>query len=81
MRSFTTFDLQYAHRFFGFKGEAQYLHGHTGILTIEVEDTVNMGVNMVFPCNEIQKTAWDVLQNFENELILRKYDPLLHDIL
>lgn len=24
MRSFTTFDLQYAHRFFGFKGEAQY---------------------------------------------------------
>ena len=38
MRSITTLDLQYAHRFFGFKGEAQYLHGHTGILTIEVED-------------------------------------------
>ena len=44
MRSITTFDLQYAHRFYGFKGEAQYLHGHTGVLTIEVEDTVNMGV-------------------------------------
>ena len=41
MRSITTLDLQYAHRFYGFKGEAQYLHGHTGILTIEVEDTVN----------------------------------------
>ena len=64
MRSQTTFDLQYAHRFYGFKGEAQYLHGHTGTLTIEVEDTVNAGVNMVFPCNEIQKTAWDVLKNF-----------------
>lgn len=50
MRSFTTLDLQYAHRFYGFKGEAQYLHGHTGILTLEVEDAVNMGVNMVFPC-------------------------------
>ncbi|MGN1153513.1 MAG: rubredoxin, partial [Candidatus Gastranaerophilaceae bacterium] len=24
MRSITTFDLQYAHRFYGFKGEAQY---------------------------------------------------------
>jgi len=48
MRSFTTLDIQYAHRFYGFKGEAQYLHGHTGILTIEVEDDVNMGVNMVF---------------------------------
>ena len=42
MKSFTTLDLQYAHRFYGFKGEAQYLHGHTGILTLEVEDTVNM---------------------------------------
>lgn len=46
MRSITTFDLQYAHRFYGFQGEAQYLHGHTGTLTIEVEDTVEEGVNM-----------------------------------
>ena len=36
MRSITTLDLQYAHRFYGFKGEAQYLHGHSGILTIPV---------------------------------------------
>lgn len=63
MRSITKLDLQYAHRFYGFKGEAQYLHGHTGVLTIEVEDTVEPGVNMVFPCNEIQKTAWEVLKN------------------
>ena len=44
MRSITTLDLQYAHRFYGFQGEAQYLHGHTGVLTIEVEDSVNKGV-------------------------------------
>lgn len=81
MRSITTFDIQYAHRFYGFKGEAQYLHGHTGLLTIEVEDTVNEGVNMVFPCNEIKKTAWDVLQNFDHALILREDDPLLPAIL
>ena len=43
MRSITTIDLQYAHRFYGFKGEAQYLHGHTGVLTIEVEDSINEG--------------------------------------
>ncbi len=81
MRSITTFDLQYAHRFYGFAGEAQYLHGHTGVLTIEVEDTVNPGVNMVFPCNEIQKTAWDVLRNFDHALVLRQDDPLLPAIL
>lgn len=81
MRSITTFDLQYAHRFYGFKGEAQYLHGHTGIMTIEVEDSINPGVNMVFPCNEIKKTAWDVLKNFDHALILRHDDPLLEAIL
>lgn len=81
MRSITTFDLQYAHRFYGFQGEAQYLHGHTGTLTIEVEDTIEQGVNMVFPCNEIQKTAWEVLQNFDHALVLRQDDPLLPAIL
>ena len=81
MRSKTTFTIQYAHRFYGFRGEAQYLHGHTGILTIEVEDTINCGVNMVFPCNEIKKTAWDVLKNFDHALILREDDPLLPVVL
>ena len=81
MRSFTTFTIQYAHRFYNFKGEAQYLHGHTGILTIEVEDTINHGVNMVFPCNEIKKTAWDVIKNFDHALILREDDPILPAIL
>ena len=81
MRSITTFDLQYAHRFYGFQGEAQYLHGHTGVLTIDVEDSVNEGVNMVYPCNEIQKVAWDVLKNFDHALILRQDDPLLPAIL
>ncbi len=81
MRSQTTFDLQYAHRFYGFKGEAQYLHGHTGVLTIEVEDSMNTGVNMVFPCNEIQKTAWAILKNFYHALVLREDDPLLPAVL
>ena len=81
MRSSTTLNLQYAHRFYGFKGEAQYLHGHTGILNIEVQDDINPGVNMVFPCNEIKKTAWNILQNFDHALILREDDPLLPAIL
>ena len=81
MKSVTTFDLQYAHRFLNFKGEAQYLHGHTGTLTIEVEDSINKGVNMVFPCNEIKKTAWNILKNFDHALILREDDPLLPVVL
>ncbi len=81
MRSIATLELQYAHRFYGFQGEARYLHGHSGILTIEVEDSIEPGVNMVFPCNEIQKTAWDVMKNFDHALVLREDDPLLPAIL
>lgn len=81
MRSISTLNLQYAHRFYGFCGEAQYLHGHTGTLTLEVEDSINTGVNMVFPCNEIKKVAWDVLKNFDHALILREDDPLLPVVL
>ena len=81
MRSITRIELQYAHRFYKFQGEAQYLHGHTGVLTLEVEDTIEPGVNMVFPCNEIQKVAWEVLKNFDHALILREDDPLLPAIL
>ena len=69
-------------RFYGFRGEAQYLHGHTGVLTIEVEGGVNAGVNMVFPCNEIQKTAWDVLKethgSFLSPLPNCGYNPYPH---
>ena len=81
MRSKTTFTIQYAHRFYGFRGEAQYLHGHTGVLTIEVEDSINTGVNMVFPCNEIKKIAWGILKNFDHALILREDGPLLPAVL
>ena len=81
MKSITTLDLQYAHRFYEFRGEAQYLHGHTGTLTIEVEDSINTGVNMVYPCNEIKKVAWSILQNFDHALILREDDPLLPAVL
>lgn len=38
-------------------------------------------MNMVYPCNEIQKVAWDVLKNFDHALILREDDPLLPAIL
>ncbi len=81
MKSKTTFDIQYAHRFYKFQGEAQYLHGHTGTLTIEVEGAINNGVNMVYPCNEIKKIAWEYIQNFDHALILREDDPLLPAIL
>lgn len=81
IRAVSCLNIQYAHRFYGFGGEARYLHGHTGVLKLEVEDTVNAGVNMVYPCNEIKKIAWSVLKNFDHALVLREDDPLLPAVL
>lgn len=81
MRSITHLNIQYAHRFLGFHGEAQYLHGHSGELTIEVEGEVNKDTGFVYPCNSIKAIAWEVLKNFDHALILQENDPILNNIL
>lgn len=77
MRSYTTLGIEYCHRFLGFAGEAQYLHGHHGQLTIEVEGGVNEKTGFVYPCNSIKRIAWDYLQNFDHATIMQQEDPLL----
>lgn len=81
MRSLTRLNIQYAHRFLGFEGEAEYLHGHTGLLTIEVEGSVDEKTGFVYPCNSIKKIAWDVCKNFDHGLIMQENDPLLPHVL
>ena len=81
MRSIAKLDLRDAHRVYGVEGEAEYRHGHAGVRTLEVEEPINEGVNMAYPCNEIQKVAWEVLKNFDHALVLREDDPLLPAIL
>ena len=79
--SITKLNIQYAHRFLNYEGEAQYLHGHTGTLIIEVEGEVNEKNGFVYPCNSIKRIAWDYLKDFDHALILQENDPLLPEIL
>jgi 6-pyruvoyltetrahydropterin/6-carboxytetrahydropterin synthase len=65
----------------GYGGEAQYLHGHTGTLTIEVEGEVDSVTGFVTPCNGIKRIAWNYLVNFDHALILQETDPLLPGVL
>lgn len=65
----------------GYDGEAQYLHGHTGRLTISVEGEVNESSGFVCPCNSIKRIAWDYLKGFDHALILQEKDPLLPGLL
>lgn len=81
MRSITKLNIQYAHRFLNYEGEAQYLHGHTGLLTIEVEGEVDKRTGFAYPCNSIKRIAWDYLKNFDHVLIMQREDPILPEIL
>jgi 6-pyruvoyltetrahydropterin/6-carboxytetrahydropterin synthase len=79
--SVATINIEYAHRFFDFEGEAQYLHGHSGILTVEIAGEVNSKTGFVHPCSGIKRCVWDYLKCFDHALILQHEDPLLSGIL
>ena len=79
--SMATFDIEYAHRFFDFDGEAQYLHGHSGTLTIEISGEIDRNTGFVHPCASIKRGVWDYLKCFDHALILQHEDPLLSGIL
>jgi len=81
LRSITKLNIQYAHRFLGYIGEAQYLHGHTGTLTIAVEGGVNTANGFVVACNSVKNHAWEYLVNFDHATILQENDPLLPELL
>lgn len=79
--SHTKLSIQYSHRFLNYEGEAQYLHGHTGHLKIEVKGEVDKKTGFVYPCNEIKKIAREYLKAFDHALILQEKDPILPEII
>lgn len=77
-RSIMTVDFQYAHRFMNWDREAKHLHGHSGLLTVELEGEVDEKTGFVFPCKEAQKIAWnEILDNFHHATLFQEGDPLL----
>jgi len=72
--------MEYAHRFWKHCGEAKYLHGHHGELTITAEGPVDE-LGFVTPVKNLQNTVWDLMQNFDHALLLQEGDPLIEAIL
>ncbi|MCI5136293.1 MAG: hypothetical protein D3920_14780, partial [Candidatus Electrothrix sp. AW2] len=58
--SIVKLDFQYAHRFMNWPCEAKHLHGHSGLLKIELEDTVDPVTGFAHACKEGFKKAWEV---------------------
>jgi len=77
-RSIMTVDFQYAHRFMNWDREAKHLHGHSGLLTVELGGEIDEQTGFVFPCKEAQKIAWaELLDNFHHATLFQEGDPLL----
>ncbi|MCL2532265.1 MAG: 6-carboxytetrahydropterin synthase [Oscillospiraceae bacterium] len=80
-RSIAKIDFQYAHRFMNWPREAKHLHGHSGYLTLELEDTVDPVTGFAFPCKEATKIAWEVCDHFHHATLFQEGDPLLDAVL
>ena len=74
-------DFQYAHRFMHYPGEAQFLHGHSGLLEIEISGKVDEKTGFAYPIKEAQKLAWDIADNFHHGTLFQEGDPLLELVL
>ncbi|MCL2382448.1 MAG: 6-carboxytetrahydropterin synthase [Treponema sp.] len=79
--SIVNVDFQYAHRFMNWKREAKHLHGHSGLLTFELEDTVDPVTGFAHSCKDGLKKAWEVVDHFHHASLFQEGDPLLEAIL
>ncbi len=75
--SIVKLDFQYAHRFMNWPREAKHLHGHSGLVTIELEDEVDPVTGFAHACKDGMKKAWEVCDNFHHATIFQEGDPLL----
>lgn len=75
-------NFQYAHRFMNYhEGEAQFLHGHSGYLEIEIGGEVDERTGYAYPCKEAQKLVKEIADNFHHGTLLQEGDPLLKHLL
>lgn len=74
-------DFQYAHRFMYYPGEAQFLHGHSGLLEMEIGGEVDERTGFTYPIKEAQKLAWEIADNFHHGTLFQEGDPLLDLVL
>ncbi len=68
----------YGHRLLNYQGKCQHLHGHNGIVEIEIESDSLDELGMVVDFEEIRKTVkgW-IDTNLDHRMILCRQDPVI----
>jgi 6-pyruvoyltetrahydropterin/6-carboxytetrahydropterin synthase len=71
----------YGHRLLSYEGKCAHLHGHNGILEIELQSTELDAQGMVCDFSTINAIAEKfVLQKLDHHLILHSHDPLIKSL-
>jgi len=79
--SLVNLDFQYAHRFKDWPREAKHLHGHSGLLSLELEGAVDPVTGFAHACKDGFKAAWEVCDHFHHATLFQEGDPLLDAVL
>lgn len=70
-------DFCYGHRLLDYSGKCQYLHGHNGILEVDLASDVLDDRGMVVDFTDLKETMhrW-VHDHLDHQVLLRRDDPL-----
>ena len=73
-----SFEFAYGHRLLNYDGKCRYLHGHNGVVEIDVESSDLDKRGMVIDFNEIRDLIrrW-VEDSMDHKMILCKKDPMV----
>ena len=73
-----SFEFAYGHRLLNYDGKCRYLHGHNGVVEIDVESSKLDNRGMVIDFNEIRDLIrrW-VEDNMDHKMILCAKDPMV----
>ncbi len=72
-----TIDFCYGHRLLDYQGKCRHLHGHNGLLEVEVESDSLDHRGMVMDFNDLRRVVKDwVDRNLDHKMLLHKDDPV-----
>ena len=72
-----TIDFCYGHRLLDYDGKCRHLHGHNGLLEVEIESDSLDHRGMVMDFNELRGVVKDwVDRNLDHKMLLHKDDPV-----
>ena len=73
-----TFEFSYGHRLLNHDGKCRYLHGHNGVVEVDIESEKLDAMGMVIDFGDINEVVkkW-VDENLDHRMLLCREDPMV----